>query len=75
MWEKLQSSKISSAYVQACRIAGKVVDAEGGNEFLGVGGTPHVGNRKYFYPTNKGLARKDGIHMPSPPPDVDAVAL
>jgi hypothetical protein len=68
VWEKLQSSKIASAYVQAYRIAGKVIEAEGDNAFLGVGGTPHVGIRKDFYPTIKGLARKDGIHMPAPLP-------
>ena len=38
----------------------------GGNEFLGICGTPHVGIRKYFYSSNKGLSRKDGIHMPAP---------
>ena len=75
MWKKLQYSKIESAYVQAYRIAGKVVEAEGGNKFLGIGGTPHFGIRKYFYPTNKGLARKDGIHMPAPPPAAAEAAL
>ena len=68
MWEKLKYSNIASSYVQAYCIAGKVIEAEGGNEFLGIGGTPHVGIRKYFYPKNKGLAGKDGIHMPAPPP-------
>ena len=34
--------------MQAYRIAGKVVEAEGGNEFLGIGGTPHVGIRNIF---------------------------
>ena len=53
MWEKLQSSKIALAYMQVYRIAGKVVEAEGGNEFIDIGGTPHVGIRKYFYPTKK----------------------
>ena len=75
MWKKLQSSKIASAYVQAYRISGKVVEAEVGNEFLCIGGTPHVGNRKDFYPTNKGLARKAGIHMPAPPPAAAKAAL
>ena len=67
MWEKLQSSKIALAYMQVYRIAGKVVEAEGGNEFIDIGGTPHVGIRKYFYPSNKCLASKYGIHMPAPP--------
>ena len=37
-WEKLQSYKILS-YVQAYRIAGKVVEAEGGNGFFGISST------------------------------------
>ena len=61
--------------MQAYHIAGKVVEAEGGNEFLGIGGTPHVGIKKDFYPTNKGLAGKDGIHMHVPPPPTTEAAL
>ena len=68
MWEKLQSSEIASAYVQVYRITWKVVEAEWGNEFLDIGVTPHVGIRKDFYPTKTNLDRKDGIHMPDPPP-------
>ena len=75
VWEKLQSSEIASAYVQAYRIAGKLVEAEGGNEFLGIGGTTHVGIRKDLYPTIKGLDRKDIIHMPAPPPAAAEVDL
>ena len=66
----------SSAYIQAHRIAKRVIDAGGGNEFLGVGGSPHVGIRKDFYPTKKGLARRDGQQIPAPgtvnPPDMVA---
>ena len=75
VWEKLKSSKIALAYVQAYRIAGKLVEDEGGNEFPGICGTPHVGIRKYLYPTNKVLASKDGIHMPDPPPADAEAAL
>ena len=56
-------------------ISGKVVEAERGNEFLGIGGIPHVFIRKYFYPTNIGLDRKDGIPMPAPPPAASEAAL
>jgi hypothetical protein len=41
----------------------------GGNSFLGVGGTPHVGIRKDFHPADKGLARRDKKTLPSPPAD------
>jgi len=66
VWDKLESAKIASAYVQAHRIAKRVLDASGGNEFLGVGGSPHVGIRRDFRPTEKGLARKDGRKFPAP---------
>ena len=75
VWENLKSSKIASAYVQEYRILGKVVEAEGGNEFPGIGGTPHFCIGKYFYSTENGLDRKDGIHMPAPPPATAEAAL
>ena len=75
VWEKLKSSKIASAYVQAYRISGKLVEAEGGNEFPRIGGTTHVGIRKDFYPTIKGLDRKDVMHMPATPPAAAEAAL
>ena len=56
-------------------IAGKVVEAEGGNEYIGIVGTPHVGIRKYLYPRDKVLDRKDSIHMPAPSPAADEAAL
>ena len=61
--------------MQVYRIAGNAVEAEGGNEFLGIGGTFHVGIMKDFYPTKTGLDRKDGIHMPAPPPAAAEAAL
>ena len=39
----LESAKIASAYIQAHRIAKWLIEANGGNDFLGVGGSPHVG--------------------------------
>ena len=77
IWDGLESAKIASAYVQAHRIAKRVIDAGGSNEFLGVGGSPHVGIRRDFYPTKKGLARRDGQRIPAPgaenPPGMVAI--
>ena len=70
VWEGLQSAKIASAYVQAYRIAGRVIEEGGDNTFLGIGGTPHFGIRKDFFPSGDGLARKDGATIPAPPPTV-----
>ena len=43
MWHDLESAKIVSAYVQAHRIAAKVIENDGSNQFLGAGGSIHVG--------------------------------
>ena len=48
---------------------------KGNNGFLRIGGTPHVGIRKYFYITEKKLAWKDGINMPACPPATAEAAL
>ena len=61
-----ESAKIASAYIQAHRIAERVIAEDGNNTFLGVNGSPHVGIRKDFYPTDKGLARRDGSQVPPP---------
>ena len=66
VWDGLESAKIASAYIQAHRIAKRVIEANGGNDFLGVGGSPHVGIRRDFYPTKKGLARRDGQQILAP---------
>ena len=58
MWDGLESAKVASAYVQAHRIAAKVIENGGSNRFLGAGGTIHVGVRKDFEETAKGLSRK-----------------
>ena len=77
VWGGLESTKIASAYIQAHRIAKRVIEANGGNDFLGVGGSPHVGIRRDFYPTKKGLARRDGQKFPPPgaanPPNMVAM--
>ena len=66
VWRKLPSSKIAQAFVQAHRIAKKVVKNDGGNKFLGVGGSISVGVRKDFVATNSGVVRKDGKHIRAP---------
>jgi hypothetical protein len=47
-----------SAYVQAYRIADKVIGAKGDNAFLGSGGNIHCGIRKDFNFTANGLEPK-----------------
>eukprot|EP00957_Ditylum_brightwellii_P102726 7829161-Ditylum_brightwellii.AAC.1 len=37
VWRELPSCKVALAYVQAYRIARKVIEAKGSNNFLGVG--------------------------------------
>ena len=69
VWEKLESCKIASAYtcIQAHRIAKKVINEEGGNSFLGVGGSPHVGSRKDFFPCREGSGKAcDGRRIAAP---------
>ena len=76
VWDGLESAKIASAHIQAHRTAKRVIDDRGGNEFLGVGGPPHVGIKKDSHPTKKGLAWWDGQQFPAPgtvnPPDMVA---
>jgi hypothetical protein len=43
VWNYLPSSKIASGYVQAFRIAEKVVEVRGDHAFLGASGSIHVG--------------------------------
>ena len=38
----------------------RICKVKGDNGFLGSNGTPHVGIRKDFHETEKGLSRKDG---------------
>jgi hypothetical protein len=59
VWRGLESAKIAAAYVQAHRIAAKVIKNDGSNRFLGAGGSIHVGIRKDFEETAKGLVRKE----------------
>ena len=69
VWNALPNSKIGSAYVQAFRIADKVIKAKGDNKFLGSGGQGiHCGVRDDFKETAGGLARIDEKRFPAPEP-------
>ncbi len=65
VWVELPNAKIASGFIQAHRIASQVIKA-GGDKFLGVGGTPHVGVRKDFHQTDDGLVWKDSKIFPAP---------
>ena len=66
VWIKLENWKIASAYIQAHRIAAKVIKAKGSNSFLGNGGSIHVDVTSDFRKTEDGLARLDGKTVPPP---------
>ena len=68
VWMGLENWKIASAYIQAHRIAKKVIVAKGNNDFLGNGEGIHVGVRKDFRPTENGsMVRIDGKIIAPPP--------
>ena len=62
VWNQLPYAKVASGYIQAYRITAEMIKAKGDKNFLGVGGTPHVGVRSDFKEnaTRSGLTRKDG---------------
>ena len=60
VWMVLENWKIASAYIQAYRIAKKVIAAKGNNGFLGNGDGIHVGVRRDFQRTENGMVRIDG---------------
>jgi hypothetical protein len=66
-WNTLPNNKIASAYIQAHRIAAKVVHAQGDNAFLGSGGDIHTGiNRDFEAALTGGLVRKDKQRIAGP---------
>jgi len=69
VWMRLENWKIASAYIQAHRIAKKVIAAKGDNAFLGGGGCIHVGVGDDFVASEDGLVRKDGKTIS--PPDAE----
>jgi hypothetical protein len=66
VWKELPNSKVASAYVQAYRIADKVIQAKGDNKFLGSGGSIHCGIGNDFKFTANGIERKDKKTMSAP---------
>jgi hypothetical protein len=68
VWDALINHQILSAYIQAHRIANKVIKAAGDNSFLGAGGEGiHTGITKDFSATaDGGLARNDKNHISAP---------
>ena len=69
VWNELPNCKIASAYIQAYRIAEKVIRAKGSNDFLGTSMNSegiHTGVSTDFYQTSNGMARKDGKKISAP---------
>jgi len=67
VWGELPSAKIASGFVQAYQILQKVIQQKGSNKFLtGSDGRIHVGIRKHFKQTDRGLTRKDGNKINAP---------
>ena len=46
------------------------IDPDGGNNFIGVGGTPHFLVSNQFYPTSKALELKGGDNVPALKPNI-----
>ena len=66
VWMELPDCKIASGYIQAYRIAAKVIAAKGDNSFLGGDGTVHVGVNQDFDESLNGMKRKDGAVVAAP---------
>ena len=64
--ERLPNCKIASAYIQAYRIAKKVIAAKGDNAFCGAGGSIHCGIGDDFVETDDGMKRRDGKVVAAP---------
>ena len=52
-------------HVSTNHINGWVIDSEGGNNFIVVGGTPQLVVSKNFYPTGKVLDGTSGNNIPA----------
>ena len=66
VWSNLPCHKIAQAFVQANRIAKKVIKNGGDNKFMGNGGSISGEVRKDFKTTEFGIARKDGKLLIAP---------
>jgi len=75
LWNDLPSSKMANVFVLANRIARKIEETKGGNEFLaGKKGGVSSGIRRDFVATDFGNRRRDGAKLifERPPPEVPA---
>jgi hypothetical protein len=66
VWKELPNSKVASACAQAYRIAGKVIQANGDNKFLGSAGSIHCGIGNDFKFTENGIERIDKKTISAP---------
>jgi hypothetical protein len=68
VWEEIPYTKIASAYVQANRIAKRVIKMGGSNDFIAWNGSISVGVRDDFQQTKNGLLHKqDALVFAAPP--------
>ena len=67
VYKQLPSHKIASGFIQAYRLAGKIIQHDRDNTFLprNSGGI-RTGVTNNYVPTDKGLARKDGKVLAAP---------
>jgi hypothetical protein len=69
VWRDLPNCNIASAYIQAHRIASKVIREKGNNSFCGAGRDLHCGVRNDFIESEEGgFMRKDKKHIAAPNP-------
>jgi hypothetical protein len=61
-----RTTKLSFAYIQAYRIADKVIQAKGNNKFLGSGESIHCGIGNDFKFTKNGIERIDKKTISAP---------
>ena len=68
VWEELPSSLIARGFVQVSRLAKKVIQSKGSNDFLRSKGREGLSCKinKDFYNTEDGIARKDGQSFEQP---------
>ena len=68
VWKELPSSLIARGFVQVSRLAKKVIQSKGSNDFLRSKGKEGLlcEMNKDFYNTEDGIARKDGQSFEQP---------
>ena len=65
VWETSISSKVGNTFVLAKKVAEKVIQSNGGNDFLcNAHGSLSAGVRNYFVEPDKGATRIDGAFFP-----------